>query len=425
MKTPIALVDCNNFYVSCERLFNPQLKNRPVVVLSNNDGCIVARSQEAKILGIPMGAAYYQYASLLQRVGGVACSANFNLYADLSDRVMHIIRKHAARCEIYSIDEAFLTFDSGGDHEYAARQLRSTIYAWTGIPVSIGLGSTKTRAKLANLRAKKESKWCNVFDSTQLQNPDELLINIPVGDVWGIGYRYARALEHYSLKTAYDLVRADDRVLKRILNISGLKVVEELRGVRCIDLEEYSAPKQSIACTRSFKIPVTSKQYLKEALATFVARATEKLRAQSSMARCITVFIATGRYNNQKIYSPYREIVLPCPTNVTPFLIHYTQTALQSMYVQGYDYKRAGVILSDIVSSDQQQQQLFDHDHATLHQKKFMRVMEAMDELNAIWGTNTVRSAAQGVVIRASNNNVYRSQSYTTRWDSLPLVKAK
>lgn len=390
-------------------------------MLSNNDGCVVARSQEAKALGIPMGAPYFQYSTLLQRAGGVACSANFTLYADISARVMRVIRDHAFRCEIYSIDEAFIQFVPERDHEQAARELRALIYQWTGIPVSIGIASTKTRAKLANQQAKKNLLLQGVFDSTQQKDPDQLLMNVPVGDVWGIGRRYVRILERYALKTALDLARSDDKRIRSVMNVLALKTVWELRGIPCIELQEYTASKQSIACTRSFKSGVTSKQILQQSIANFVARAAEKLRQQNSLAQCLTIFIATGRYDVAERYAPYREIELPCATNTTPMLLQYAHDALNALYIQGYSYKRAGVVLSDLVSADQSQQSAF---FDTQKNERFAHVMTVVDELNAIWGTNTVRSASQGTYVRGVGKNVHRSSAYTTRWDALPVVKA-
>ncbi len=417
----IALVDCNNFYVSCERVFNPKLKNRPVVVLSNNDGCVIARSQEAKAIGIAMGAPYFDCKKLLERTNGVACSANFTLYADLSSRAMEIIKKHAYRYEVYSIDEAFLTFHADENAYQAAHDLRSEIYKWIGLPVSIGIASTKTRAKLANQQAKKNPDFCGVFDSTTMKNQDDLL-RVEVNDVWGIGYRHARTLNRYAIKTAFDLAQANDRFLKSIFNITVLKTIHELRGIPCIDLQDYCPPKQSIACTRSFKVPITSRQQIQEAIANFVARATEKLRKQRSLAQHITIFMSTGRYQSGERYSPYRAIELPCATDVTPFLLHHAHNAVLAMYQQGYPYKRAGVILSDIMPTDHQQQELFgDNTRNT----QFKKIMKAMDAVNNEWGTNTVRMASQGLRYYTHTTQTHRSPAYTTRWDSLAIVKAQ
>lgn len=417
----IALLDCNNFYVSCERLFNPALKNRPVVVLSNNDGCVVSRSQEAKDLAIPMGAPYFQYSSLLKRAGGVACSANFALYADLSDRVMSIVRTYAVHYEIYSIDEAFLTFN-GADNEAAARTLRATILHYVGIPVSIGIGSTKTRAKLANKRAKKNSALQGVFDSTQLQDPDQLLRHVPVSDIWGIGRRTAKLLEHYAIKTAYDLAHADDRFIASLLNITGKKMVWELRGNPCIELQEYVAPQKSIACTRSFKNGITSKIQLEKSLVHFVARAGEKLREQKLLTNCMAIFIATGRYDKNNYYAPYREIELPYATDVTSTLLNYIQPVMNGLYRQGYEYKRAGVVLSDMVAAHEYQQPLFED---TQYHQKLRKITKVMDEVNALWGSHTVRSAAQERENKFFTIQSHRSPAYTTCWNSLPIVKAE
>ncbi len=420
MNKLIALVDCNNFYVSCERLFNPVLKKRPVVVLSNNDGCVVARSQEAKAVGIPMGAPYFQYEPLIKRVNGVACSANFTLYADISDRIMSVIKGLGYSTEIYSIDEAFIEFDVCANAYEVAVMLKERIYQWVGIPVSIGIATTKTRAKLANKQAKKNQQYNGIFDSTQLANPDDLL-KVPINDVWGIGYRYARTLERYAFKTALDLTRADDKRIKSLINNTlFLKTVWELRGIPCIDLQEYAPPKQSIACTRSFKTPVTSKQLLQQLLALFVGRAAQKLREQQSCAYYVTIFIATGRFDEQTYYAPYREIKLPYATDSTPLLLHYMDQLLKAIYVQGYNYKRAGVILSGLIDTAEVQQDLFADNEKN---KRFSRVMQVMDELNSTWGNHMVRPASQGCYERGTKEGVYRSRAYTTNWDSLLVVK--
>lgn len=422
MNSHVALLDCNNFYVSCERVFNPKLKNRPVVVLSNNDGCVVSRSPEAKALGIAMGAPYFQCATMLQRAGGIACSANFALYANISARIMHIVSNSAARYEIYSIDEAFFSFGALSDFTQAAHELRARIYQWTGIPVSIGIGSTKTRAKLANARAKKDMSLQGVFDSTQLPDPDPLLINVPVVDIWGIGRRTARLLEHYALKTAYDLVHCDDRFLKSLVNITVQKTVWELRGVSCIDLQEYSAPQKSIACTRSFKTGLTSKVLLEQSLAHFVVRAAQKLRAQKLLANRITIFIATGRYDTSNYYAPYRELELPYATDAASILLEHMQDAMHGLYLQGYAYKRAGVVLSDLILTDEFQQPLFDD---TVQHQRLRAIGAVMDEINAAWGSHTVRLAAQGTESRSFTMQTKKSPAYTTCWNSLPVVKAE
>lgn len=417
----IALVDCNNFFVSCERLFNPRLKNRPVVVLSNNDGCVVARSQEAKALGIIMGQPFFECKTLLERAGGIACSANFTLYADLSARVMNIIKHHTAHCEIYSIDEAFFTFHNDATAYEDAKNLRAKIYQWVGLPVSLGIASTKTRAKLANHFAKKNPAYGGVFDSTTLHNSDDLL-KVSVKEVWGIGYRHAKTLERYTIKTARDLARANDRFLSSVFNVTVLKTAWELRGVACNELQEFSSDKKSIACTRSFKIPITSKQHMYEAIANFVARAAEKLRRQQSLARQLTVFMSTGKHAFGERYNPYREIELPRATDVTPFLLHYAHEAVYAMYQQGYAYKRAGVILSDLSPHDHDQGILFEQNNE--HHQKFKQLMKTIDAINNEWGSNMVHSAAQGTQASTRAQQTHRSPAYTTRWDSLPIVKA-
>jgi len=419
MAAPIALVDCNNFYVSCERLFNPLLKKRPVVVLSNNDGCVVSRSAEAKKLGIPMGAPYFEYKQLFERAGGIACSANFSLYGDISDRVMQVIKMHAHSCEVYSIDEAFLTFaNTTLKPEEVAIKLRTTIYKWVGIPVSIGIGSTKTIAKLANAQAKKASGVC---DLTKYENITHLLKETPIGDVWGIGRRITASLAKYRIRTAFDLAQADDRIIRSIGTITLLKTAWELRGLPCIEFQEYRVPKKSIACTRTFHQALTSKVLIGQAVALFVTRAAEKLRSDNLWAKQITLFLATSKHNKlQERYYPFYEYTLAEHTNNTFTLIAYAHEALSHIYLSGYAYKRAGIMLSQVTDASTIQTSLWSDEPTRL---RSAHLMATIDTINTRWGSGTLRSAAQGSTKRQLTSRSLCSPAYTTDWNSLPIIK--
>ena len=347
-----ALVDCNNFYASCERVFRPDLRGKPIVVLSNNDGNIIARSKEAKALGIAMGEPYFKAKPLLKKYNVQVFSSNYTLYGDMSRRVMDVLQQVEPDLEIYSIDEAFISLPGGKcfNRIRRGRYIRAVVQQYTGIPVSIGFASTKTLAKLANRIAKKESLHKGVFDLTDHDDIDKLLATIKVEDIWGIGRQHTKKLNTQKIVTARDLKYADDGWIRKHLTVTGLRTVWELRGIPCVSLDKAPAPKKGIITSKSFGRPVTSIKELSEAVTTYISRAAEKLRSQHSIASSVSVFIATNRFKPEKPqYSNSLMLSLPGPTSSTPILIRQALRCLRKIYKPGYEYKKAGVMLTEII----------------------------------------------------------------------------
>lgn len=422
MKTVFALVDCNNFYVSCERLFRPDLEGRPVVVLSNNDGCIIARSNEAKALGIGMGMPYFKCQALLRKHRVQVFSSNYALYGDISQRVMDVLRQLEPRIEIYSIDEAFLSLPRAGGFDLAGygHCLKAKIKRMTGMPVSIGMAPTKTLAKIANRVAKKNAAYQGVFDMEGHPDTDALLATIEVQDIWGIGPRYGAKLRKRGIYTALDLKHADDAWVRKHLTITGLRTVMELRGVSCLSLESVQPDRKAVARARSFGYPVTALADLEEAVATYVSQAAEKLRSQDSLAGCLHVFLTTNRHRKDlPQYSNSRTVTLSEPTSYTPALVSHALQSLRQMYRQGYQYRKAGVLLTDLVPGASRQQGLFGH-----APRERTLLMHVVDAVNAKWGRHTLQYAAAGLGKPWDIRRARMSPAYTTRWDKLPLVKA-
>lgn len=420
----IALIDCNNFYVSCERVFNPTLNQKPVIVLSNNDGCVIARSNEAKALGIKMGQPLFECRGLIARNKVHVYSSNFALYGDMSARVMQTLQMHMPRVEIYSIDEAFVCMKHIplDQLEAQGRQLANRVKKWTGIPISIGIAPTKTLAKLATKIAKKNAQYNGVCVVHPDISYDDMLKKIPVEEVWGIGRKYTKKLHWYRLYTAYDFARQKDEWIRNHFTVTGLRTAHELRGISCIVLDEVDEDKQSITCTRSFSIPKRTFDQLMQAIAAYTMRAAVKLREQKSKAGSVQVFITTSRFNHDVYYSNAFIIELPEQTDYTPHLIMAARRALEAIYRDGYEYKQAGVLLFDFVSRDHVQVHAFDHvSNSPAHHA----VMKAVDTINAKWGRHTVISAAAGIsnIKMTQTERTYRSPRFTTDWRELLVVK--
>ena len=351
MKKIFALVDCNNFYASCERLFRPELNGKPVIVLSNNDGCIVARSNEAKALGMPMGAPLFKVKHLIARHKIHVFSSNYALYGDLSHRVMDVLRQMEPDVEVYSIDEAFIALPvtKVWDRVKYAAELRERVRKHVGIPVSIGIATTKTLAKIANRVAKKEAQFNGVFDLVGNAQIDQVLGKMEVNDVWGIGGRSTEKLKNRGIYTALDLKRADDTWIRKQLTVVGARTVMELNGISCISIENAPACPKSIMTSRSFGHPVTDIEDLREAVITFVSIAGAKLRKQGVEAGALNLFISTGPFDEKAQYSNNQTITLHQPTSSTPELITAALQGLKSLYRLGYRYRKAGVMLAGIV----------------------------------------------------------------------------
>ncbi|WP_249223053.1 Y-family DNA polymerase [Noviherbaspirillum sp. L7-7A] len=424
-----ALVDCNNFYVSAERVFNPKLENRPVVVLSNNDGCAVARSAEAKALGIQMGALWFQLQPLVKRHGLIGLSSNYTLYGDMSARVMQVLRNFTPDVEVYSIDESFLRLERMR-HLWPClvvmgQSIRVEVRKWTGIPVCVGIGPTKTLAKLANHIAKKNAQFGGVFDMTTYPESElaRLLSTIDVGEVWGVGRRIAAKLDAMNIRTVENLRRASPKALQLHFSVVLERTVAELQGISCLALEEVAPPKKQIVSSKSFGRVVMKLEELGEALSSYVSRAAEKLRVQRSVAGALQVFVMTDVFReNDPQYTNGVVIPLPNPTNDTLKLVAAALYGLKRIYKPGYAYKKCGVMLLDLSPQHQRQGSLFSQVEDVAHHSDAL--MSALDRINARYGRNTLTVAASGTrrdwVARAEN----KTPRYTTRWTELPKAWA-
>ncbi len=422
---PIALVDCNNFFVSCERVFNPALEGKPVVVLSNNDGCAVARSNEVKALGVKMAAPWYQLRDLARRHGIVALSSNYELYADMSNRVMTILSAFSPRQEVYSIDECFLDLD-GLEHRDLTRygqEIRQRVRQWVGMPVCVGIAASKTLAKLANHVAKKQAAWNSVCDFGTLNAValDELLDGIEVGEVWGVGRRTQERLGRMGIHSVLALKRADTGLIRQRFSVTLERTVRELRGIPCLALEELTPTNRQIISSRSFGTPVTSLQELSEAVATYVSRAAEKLRSQQAVAGAIQVYIRTNPHReDDPQYSNSMVLPLGTASSDTSRLVRAAQWGLRRIFRQGYRYAKAGVMLMDISPTDNVQQSLFG---ASENDGKSARLMQALDAINRRMGQNTLFLAGAGVEKRWRMRRGNKSPGYTTEWGEVALAR--
>ncbi|MEO8447425.1 MAG: Y-family DNA polymerase [bacterium] len=417
-----AHIDCNNFYASCERVFDPKLRGMPVVILSNNDGCIVARSQEAKLLGIGMGVPYFKVRDVIEKNNIFVYSSNYTLYGDLSARVMNILTAFTPEIEYYSIDEAFLSFDKINENDLTsyASKIRRTVLKNTGIPVSIGIAKTKTLAKLANEFVKKNPKLNGVFDISNFNRMDRLLQQVPIHDVWGIGSAFAKELMKNKILSAYDFKCIDEKWVKKKMGVVGLRTCLELRETTCIEIDRLVKPKKGIMSSRSFGRYVTELPEIEEAVSQYVTRASEKLRMQNSICRSIYVFIQTNHHKlNEKQYAMGKTITLEEPTAFTPELIKNALFVLRKIFRSGYKYIKAGVYLSNIVPEKEIQFNAF---RETDHNKN-ISVMKAVDSMNCIWGRDTVKFASSGIEQDWKMKMCFRSNRYTTNWNEIVVVR--
>ena len=411
------LVDCNNFYVSCERVFNPQLINKAVVVLSNNDGCVVARSNEAKALGIKMGEPYFRIRSMVDRGELMVRSGNMTLYRDMSRRVMSVIRRFMPNIEIYSVDECFMELGGIQDKEAFGRELLRTVKQWTGIPVSVGIAPTKTLAKVASHFAKKYAgyKGCCIIDTNEKR--EKALRLTPIGEVWGVGRRHLPLLQMRGVKTAYDLTLWNEGRVRSNLALPGIRMWRELRGLPSIPMETASA-RQSITTSRSFKGQITDYEQLRAFVADFASACTDKLRGDKSSARTITTYIRTDRYRvDLPQYSNASSVTLAVATSDLREIVSAATRCLKDIYREGYGYKKAGVIISDI-SHGSVQAHLFDN----VDREKQKRLLEAIDRVRQKNGTTALKVASQESYMKSLNSE-FRSPNYTTQFDELMVVK--
>lgn len=421
-----ALVDVNNFYVSCERVFKPSLENTPVVVLSNNDGCAVARSNEVKSLGVKMGMPWFKMKDLARQHGIQAYSSNYVLYGDMSNRVTSILRDYSPDLEVYSIDESFLRIETVA-HLYGGaipmgQQMRHRIKQWTGLPVCVGVGPTKTLAKFANHLAKKNDVFNGVCDLHAMTRPERLewMWGVEVGEVWGVGSRIKKRLAGMGIDTVLDLRNASPKQMRAQFGVVMERTCNELRGISCLELEDVMPPKQQIMSSRSFGAPVETIEELRESVASYLASAAEKLRRQNSVVGAVYVFVLTNRFKeDEPQYNAGITVPMDDATDDTLALTSAALRGLAAIFRPGFRYKKTGVMLTLLSDKGARQATLFDDPVA---REKSEKLMEAMDAINREFGRGTLRSGASGIVQRWAMRAENRSPRYTTRWDELPVV---
>lgn len=402
----IGLIDCNNFYVSCERVFQPHLRLRPVVVLSNNDGCVIARSEEAKALGINMGTPYFQVEYLIEKENVAVFSSNYTLYGDMSARVMEALAMFSPETEIYSIDEAFLRLDENTVE--TGREICRKIYQWTGLPVSVGIAPNKTLAKIANRTAKKLKR--DVFQLIDEKLRDEVLREMPIKNIWGIGYNSARKLNALGVFNGLELKNLDRRRARKLLSVVGARIVEELNGRDCLPLELVPPPKKSITCSRSFGVLIESFDEMKDALDDYLTKAGEKMRRYNLTARAVTVFLTTNRFSKQPQYSNSLTFELANATNSTRELRRWTAKALFQIYKKEFSYKKVGVVLQGLQPEPAETVRLY----GEKNYEKDKRLSAAMDKISQRFGRETVRFGSRRNPARWQMLAEHKSNCYTT-----------
>jgi len=416
----IALVDCNSFYVSCERLFNPRLRNKPVVVLSNNDGCIISRSTEAKALGIKMGEPYFKEKNIIIKNNVQVFSSNYSLYGDLSRRVMRTLKRFNSEIEIYSIDEAFLDLSNFPDNkvEDIGKEIRSIVLKWTGIPTSIGIAKTKTLSKVANHIAKK--KQSGVVSLIGVGSIDSILEKVEINDVWGVGKQLTKFYHQNGIYNAKQLKNKSNTWIKKSSNVLSSRTAMELKGISCIGLETTSSKKKSCVVSRSFGKRVEDFQELKEAIAGYSLNASEKIRSESLVAKSITVFIRTSPFQNQYgFYSNSKTIDLPIATNNSIEIVKAAVSILETIFKNGYRYQKAGVMLSHLSDSNNGKN-LFSSER----DEKINSLMKSIDNTNYRYGRSTLSLASAGVHKKWNSKRQHYSKIDTADFYSLPAIKA-
>lgn len=419
MGGPIALVDCNNFYASCERLFQLALRRRPVVVLSNNDGCVIARSNEAKALGIAMGDAWHLRRTEFERWGVIVRSSNYTLYGDISARVMRTLAGFTPELEIYSIDEAFLGLDGFADPEAHARELRATVYQHTGIPVSVGIAPTKVLAKVANRTAKKDPASGGVCQLMTEAAQTAALEKLEIGDLWGVAGRLQLRLADIGILTPLQLRDADPTMIRQRFTVVMQRLVLELQGQPCLDLEQHTPDRKSIMASRSFGRAVERLDEMQEAMAVYVTRAAEKMRRQGLATASIVVFVTTNRHKPQEAqYYGAKPVRLTIGTADTGRLIRAALWGLRAIWRPGYRYKKCGVTFLDLHPADQVQGSLFIQPDSPARQQ----LMLTVDALNRRYGRGSVRFAAAGISQAWKLRSEHLSARYTTTWSELLCV---
>ena len=417
-KKVFALIDCNAFYVSCERVFNPKLNNKPVVALSNNDGCIIARSKEAKALGIKMGVPLFKVKDIVERENVIVFSSNYTLYADMSRRVMNIISEFTPSIEVYSIDEAFIELTNMNvDYESYARHMRKVILQYTGIPVSIGIASTKTLTKVANHIAKDDESLEGVCSLIQHENLDQVLEDTNVADVWGVGRQLSKKLIANGIFNAKLLKNCEDAWVRKMMSVNGLKTVSELREISCLDLEETSATRKSCCTTRSFGKPLINLEDIEQAVTTFARRATERIRSENLIASTVSVFLRTNPFDRNRYYSNSSTTTLSYPTYDTMQIVKTALQLTKIIFRENYKYKKAGVLLSGFYEKGTETKDLFSE-----ARYRSPKLMSAVDQINERYGSDTIQIATECQMGKWEQKRKNCTQSYTTQLDNVLLI---
>ncbi|MFI3287232.1 MAG: Y-family DNA polymerase [Rikenellaceae bacterium] len=417
----IGLCDCNNFFVSCQRVFDPSLERRPVVVLSNNDGCVIARSNEAKALGIKMAQPLFQIKGLVARCGVRVFSSNYELYGDMSERVFSLLRSLVPSIEVYSIDEAFIDFEGVelSELDELARDISRKIKRSTGIPVSIGVAQTKTLAKISSKLAKQYPRLRGACLMYRPEDVAKVLANYPIAEVWGVGRRYSKMLESYSIKTVKEFLSLDSEWVRSKMSVVGLRTYNELKGMPSIDFQMTTPDRQSITVSRSFAKEIYERETLAGLLSSFVASALRKVRKQHSLTAQVQVFVATNRFKiDEPQYADARIVNLETPTDSTIEIAHIAHRLLSEVFVEGYGYKKAGVILGRLSPKGAVQPSLFDCPENPKHSA----LMSTMDRVNAKMGLHSVKLASE-TSVEGNLNREHLSPKYTTKWEDIITVK--
>jgi DNA polymerase V len=417
--TIYALVDCNNFFVSCERVFNPKLEGRPVIILSSNDGCAIARSNEAKECGVKMAQPLYQFTDMVKKYDIQVLSGNFHLYTDMSNRVMQVLADMAPVAQQYSIDECFLDITGLPDSldEYG-QVIQAKVKQWTGIPVGIGIAETKTLAKVANRIAKVSKKTGGVLNLVGSQWQDKALEKTEVGDVWGIGKQFAKKLHRNGIKTALDLTKQPDGWIRKEMSVGGLKTVRELRGEDCIGFESTPQPKQTTMVSRSFGQTITELDDLINAVTVFATTAAADIRKANLVSSAVSVFMETNRFSNEPQYAPSQSVELSPASSNTKHIVRAAIQGIKEAYREGFKFKKAGVMLLDLVDADAAPQSLFDQ-----LDPKDDKLIAAFDQIIRQQGPGAINFGTAGQASEWHSASAFRSPLYTTEWSDIPTVK--
>ncbi len=414
----VCVIDCDNFYVSCERIFRPDLKKVPCIVLSNNDGCIIARSKEVKEMGIPMGAPYFKYKDIIEKNKIFIFSSNYTLYEEISNRVMGIIKSFAKKVEVYSIDEAFIDLEGIENKEEFVGKIKEKIEKWVKIPVSIGIGETKVLSKIALKFAKKDENK-KIFNIINHPERDELLKKIDVEDIWGIGPLSAKFLREKGILNAFQFKNLDEKWVKENLTLRGLKILYEIKGIKCFEIEE-SSERKGISSSRTFGEKIEKFEELKEAITYLISIAAERLRNENLLATKLHIFIMNSPYE-RNFYFKDMGINLPSPTAYTPDLIKFAEKVLKTIFKEGIKYKKAGIYLCGLIRDNKKIKNIFS-DKFTFTEKK-KKIISTIDKINKTFGRDTIYLAGEFITKNWDMKQIYKSKKYTTRWEDIKVVR--